>query len=193
MADINSDVADNLRFGGKPGGRRIAKSSPPDEALVAIVELLFFAYRDFTHEPDEILAQFGFGRAHHRVLHFVNRRPGMRVADLLDILHITKQSLARVLKELVDRGFIQQEAGPRDRRERRLHLTAKGRRLAGELVKLQKARIKQALTNPETNPDASEVVRHFLLGMIGAEHRAEVFSVVGGGDIGAAGASEGNR
>src|ERR1700758_5238976 len=69
------------------------------------IELLFFAYREFVGDPDAVLATFGFGRAHHRVLHFVNRHPGMRVADLLDLLRITKQSLGRVLKELVDRGY----------------------------------------------------------------------------------------
>ena len=78
------------------------------EELVACAELLFFAYRDFTGDPDAVLEEYGFGRAHHRVLHFVHRHPGLRVADLLDILKITKQSLARVLKQLIDKGFIMQ-------------------------------------------------------------------------------------
>ena len=76
-----------------------------------LIELLFFAYRDFISDPDAILAKSNFGRAHHRVLHFVDRNPGLTVADLLDILKITKQSLARVLKELVDSGFIEQRTG----------------------------------------------------------------------------------
>ena len=103
------------------------------EELVACVELLFFAYRDFTGGPDAVLEEYGFGRAHHRVLHFVHRNPGLRVADLLDILKITKQSLARVLKQLIDKGFIMQRAGNDDRRERRLFVTAKGSRLAEKL------------------------------------------------------------
>ena len=78
-----------------------------------LIELLFFAYRDFISDPDAILAKSNFGRAHHRVLHFVDRNPGLTVADLLDILKITKQSLARVLKELVDSGFIEQRTGLR--------------------------------------------------------------------------------
>src|SRR5690606_14927287 len=104
------------------------------ERLVAFAELLFFAYRDFTGEADEVLAEFDLGRAHHRVLHFVNRHPGLRVADLLDILKSTKQSLARVLRLLVDRGYVLQQAGPQDRRERLLFLTGKGRDLANQLA-----------------------------------------------------------
>src|ERR1700746_711657 len=76
-----------------------------------VIELLFFAYRDFISDPDEVLAKFGFGRAHHRVLHFINRNPGMKVADLLELLRITKQSLGRVLKQLVDQGYVVQKEG----------------------------------------------------------------------------------
>ena len=90
-----------------------------------IIELLFFAYRDFTSDPDVILEKRGFGRAHHRVLHFVDREPGMTVADLLDTLKITKQSLARVLKQLIDSGYIHQIAGPE--RSRRLSPSPRGR------------------------------------------------------------------
>ena len=100
-----------------------------EEIDFSIIELLFFAYRDFTSDPDQILADYGFGRAHHRVLHFVNRRPGLTVAELLDVLKITKQSLARVLKELIDTAHIVQVQGPRDRRQRELYPTAKGRAL----------------------------------------------------------------
>jgi len=88
-----------------------------------IIELLFFAYRDFVSDPDQILVKSGFGRAHHRVVHFVNREPGMTVADLLETLQITKQSLARVLKQLIDSGYIRQVAGPEDRRQRKLIAT----------------------------------------------------------------------
>src|SRR6476646_3848507 len=101
--------------------------------LIACAELLFFAYRDFTGDPDAVLEEYGFGRAHHRVLHFVNRQPGLPVAYLLDLLRITKQCRARVLKQLSDKGFIVQRAGNDDRRERRLCVTAKGARLADKL------------------------------------------------------------
>jgi DNA-binding MarR family transcriptional regulator len=108
------------------------------------IELLFFAYRDFIAEPDAILARYGFGRAHHRVIHFVGRHPHMTVSELLDILHITKQSLSRVLSELVDQGFITQRPGSRDRRQRLLELTSEGRRLEREVSAPQRARITEA-------------------------------------------------
>src|SRR5271169_4021902 len=92
-----------------------------DEPYFDLIELLFFAYRDFVGDPDDVLAKFSFGRAHHRVLHFVNRNPGMKVAALLDILKITKQSLGRVLKQLIDDGYIEQKEGERDRRQRLLY------------------------------------------------------------------------
>src|SRR5690606_19152964 len=109
------------------------------------IELLFFAYRDFTSDPDQILADYGFGRAHHRVLHFVNRRPGLTVAELLDVLRITKQSLARVLKQLIEAGHVIQVRGPRDRRQRELYPTDKGRALALALAMPQSRRIARAL------------------------------------------------
>ncbi|MBX9634190.1 MAG: MarR family transcriptional regulator, partial [Magnetospirillum sp.] len=97
-----------------------------EEELRQGIELLFYAYRDFTAEPDAILAEYGFGRAHHRVIYFVGRNPGMTVSELLDILRITKQSLSRVLGQLVEEGFITQRPGLRDRRQRLLELTEKG-------------------------------------------------------------------
>lgn len=109
------------------------------------IELLFFAYRDFVSDPDAILAKIGYGRAHHRVVYFVSRRPGMTVADLLAILQITKQSLARVLKELIDSGYIRQMAGPADRRQRRLYPTLAGRELALALSEPQSRRIAGAM------------------------------------------------
>src|SRR5437016_10306779 len=115
-----------------------------DEPIWDIIELLFFAYRDFVGDPDHVLGKFGFGRAHHRVLHFVNRNPGIKVADLLDILKITKQSLGRVLKQLVDQGYVVQQEGANDRRQRLLHVTAKGEALALKLAGLQTARIARA-------------------------------------------------
>ena len=90
------------------------------------IELLFYAYRDFTSEPDAMLVRYGFGRAHHRVIYFVGRHPQMSVSELLDILQITKQSLSRVLGQLVRQGFIQQRTGKNDRRQRLLELTVRG-------------------------------------------------------------------
>lgn len=109
------------------------------------IELFFFAYRDFTSDPDQILEKIGYGRAHHRVVHFVCRQPGMTVANLLSILEITKQSLARVLKELLDAGYIRQMSGPADRRQRRLYPTLAGRELALALAEPQSSRIQSAL------------------------------------------------
>ncbi len=97
-----------------------------------IIELLFFAYRDFVGDADHELEAFGFGRAHHRVMHFVYRYPGLKVADLLDVLRITKQSLGRVLKQLLDEGYIVQKTGNNDRRQRLLYATPKGEALGGE-------------------------------------------------------------
>ena len=151
-------------------------ATQPDPRLVTFVELLFFAYRDFTGEADAVLAELGFGRAHHRVLHFVNRNPGLRVADLLGILKITKQSLARVLKQLVDQGYIVQAAGEQDRRERRLALTQKGMELAGRLVALQAARIAEALKAAGVDADIS--TRQFLFAMIGGSERDQVAALI---------------
>src|SRR3954465_10290732 len=112
-----------------------------------IIELLFFAYRDFVGDPDQELEAFGFGRAHHRVMPFVYRYPGLKVADLLDVLRITKQSLGRVLKQLLDEGYIVQKAGEVDRRQRLLFATAKGEALVAQLAGLQTTRIDRAMTD----------------------------------------------
>ncbi|MBB4121497.1 MarR family winged helix-turn-helix transcriptional regulator [Martelella radicis] len=116
------------------------------QAEFEIVELLFFAYRDFISDPDAILQDIGFGRAHHRVVHFVGSRPGMSVADLLDTLGITKQSLARVLKQLIDAGYVRQTTGPEDRRQRRLFLSQKGEDLRQQLLAPQLERIAKAFS-----------------------------------------------
>src|SRR2546429_2939921 len=102
-----------------------------------LIELLFFAYRDFVGDADYLLATLGFGRAHHRVLHFVSRRPGLTIAELLDILRITKQSLNRVLKELIGRAYVEARPGTKDRRQRQLFPTARGQALALEAAILQ--------------------------------------------------------
>lgn len=129
-----------------------------------IIELLFFAYRDFVGEADHQLEAIGFGRAHHRVVYFVSRRPGLRVTDLLDILKITKQSLSRVLKQLVDEGFIEQRAGSVDRRERLLYATDKAIALVAALSRPQDARIRRALA--VLPPGSRTPVRDFLANMM---------------------------
>lgn len=152
---------------------REERAPPPDDpALLDLAELLFFAYRDFTREPDNILSEIGFGRAHHRVLHFVNRHPGMRVADLLEILQITKQSLGRVLKQLVDDGFISQEAGKTDRRERLLYPTPSGQDLAERLAAPQLNRIARALET--TGAEAKACIEKFLRQMISDADAAHI-------------------
>ncbi|MET4807530.1 MarR family transcriptional regulator [Limibacillus sp. MBR-115] len=123
-----------------------------EEELRRAIELLFFAYRDFTGEPDRILAKYGFGRAHHRVIYFVGRNDGISVSDLLRILKITKQSLSRVLGQLVAEGFIVQEQDDSDRRRRLLTLTDKGRMLERSLTERQAARIARAYRT--AGPDA---------------------------------------
>lgn len=148
------------------------------EPVWDIIELLFFAYRDFVGDPDHLLEALKFGRAHHRVLHFVNRHPGIKVADLLDVLKITKQSLGRVLKQLLDDGYIEQRAGPRDRRQRLLYVTAKGEALAMRLARLQSDRIARALG--ECGSGGGEQARRFLASMIDPEHRQAVLRLIAG-------------
>ena len=144
---------------------------------LSIIELLFFAYRDFTSDPDQILADYGFGRAHHRILHFVNRKPGLTVAELLEVLKITKQSLARVLKQLIDTGHVVQLQGPRDRRQRELYPTAKGRALALELARPQSRRIGAALKEAARNDRAA--VERFLKAMVDPELRVQIDNLPG--------------
>jgi len=142
-------------------------AAQPEEAVRQGIELLFFAYRDFTAEPDAILEQYGFGRAHHRVVHFVGRHPQMTVGELLGILRITKQSLNRVLGQLVRQGFIVQHRGTEDRRQRLLELTASGRELERSLSQPQRARVAAAFRR--SGPQAVEGFRKVLLGIIAAE------------------------
>jgi DNA-binding MarR family transcriptional regulator len=167
-------MADSIGESAKP--IRTALSGE-DGIDLAIIELLFFAYRDFTSDPDLILAKYGFGRAHHRVLYFVNRKPGLTVAELLDVLKITKQSLARVLKQLIDSGHVTQVQGPRDRRQRELYPTARGRTLALALARPQSRRIRAALENATiTERDGIE---RFLKAMVNPELRAQIDNLPG--------------
>lgn len=150
---------------------------PAERPLFDLIELLFFAYRDFVGDPDRILAEYGFGRAHHRVLHFVNRNPGLTIAALLDILRITKQSLNRVLKELLEKGYVEQRAGLVDRRQRLLYVTPRGQALALDLARLQTERISRALA--EAGPQAAESARAFLEAMVEPADREGVGRMVG--------------
>ena len=152
MADIKSCVA--------------TPAAIEDEVRQGI-ELLFFAYRDFTAEPDAILARYAFGRAHHRVIHFVGRHPQMTVGELLGILRITKQSLSRVLGQLVRQGFIVQRPGARDRRQRLLELTFKGRELERQLSEPQRVRVANAYR--QVGVRAVEGFRKVLLEIIADE------------------------
>ena len=164
---------------GRPSSREDAPVPPPAEPSWDIIELLFFAYRDFVSDPDHLLAKLEFGRAHHRVLHFVNRNPGIKVADLLVILKITKQSLGRVLKQLVDEGYVVQKEGANDRRQRLLYATPKGEALALKLAGLQTTRIARALA--EVGPEAHDAARRFLAAMIDREDREAVLRMIGRG------------
>jgi DNA-binding MarR family transcriptional regulator len=141
-----------------------------------IIELLFFAYRDFVGDADDELEVFGFGRAHHRVLHFVHRYPGLKVADLLDVLRITKQSLGRVLKQLLEENYIVQKTGNSDRRQRLLYATAKGEALVGKLAGLQTDRINRALR--DIGPEGAETVRRFLRAMIDRDDPDKVLETI---------------
>lgn len=161
---------------------------PSDDELIRLVELFFFAYRDFTGEPDAILEEYRLGRAQHRALHFVVRHPGIRVTDLLAILKITKQSLARVLKPLVDDEWIDSRPGADDRRERLLYPTDKGRDLIRLLAGRQMERIANALAAAHpAGHDATETrgrfteegLRRFLFAMIGEDDRGDVDTLIG--------------
>ena len=178
MADVNfkSDDAPARRPKGSQRPPVVVPVSLADQPEIAFVELLFFAYRDFISDPDAALLTLGFGRAHHRVIHFVNRNPGIRVADLLDILKITKQSLGRVLKQLVDTGFIEQRPGPVDRRQRLLYPTESGRALAARLRDPQIKRIAAALE--ELSPSERAGAERFLRLMINASERDKVARII---------------
>jgi DNA-binding MarR family transcriptional regulator len=171
MADINVSPVPQ-----RPASTTVRKPAAADEPVWDLIELLFFAYRDFVGDPDDVLAGLGFGRAHHRILHFVNRHPGMKVADLLEILKITKQSLGRVLKQLLDEGYVTQKEGANDRRQRLLFVTPKGEALALKLASLQTSRIARALD--ELGPGAHEAARKFLIAMIEAGEREEVLRFI---------------
>jgi DNA-binding MarR family transcriptional regulator len=144
-----------------------------------MIELFYFAYRDFVGDADRLLEVYGFGRAHHRVLHFVFRHPGLTIAELLDILAITKQSLNRVLRELVAQDFIETRVGAQDRRQRRLRATAKGADLALGLARAQTRRFDAAMQ--ALGSDAKLGASAFLQQMIDADARPRVAALIGKG------------
>ncbi len=142
---------------------------PDEEMLRSAMELLFYAYRDFTSEPDAILAEYGFGRAHHRVIYFTGRNPAIAVSELLGILKITKQSLSRVLGQLIREEFVIQKTDEGDRRRRLLYLTEKGQELEGLLTKRQGQRISDAYT--QAGDDAVKGFCKVLRGIVNREDR----------------------
>src|SRR6201992_4154055 len=173
MADVN--ISNSPPY---PDMRSADRAGPPrsGEMRWDIIELLFFAYRDFVGDADHRLEVFGLGRAHHRVPHFVHRSPRFKVVDLLDVLRITKQSLGRVLKQLLDEGYIVQKTGNNDRRQRLLFATSKGEALVGKLAGLQTERLNRALRGME--PDGLEAVRQFLRAMIDHDDPDKVLQTI---------------
>ena len=165
---------------------RARADAPP---MFDMIELFYFAYRDFVGDADRLLEDYGFGRAHHRVLHFVARHPGLTIAELLDILAITKQSLNRVLKELVAQDFIEARAGAEDRRQRRLFATRKGDDLALRLARAQTRRFAAAMR--ALGGDARSDAAAFLLEMIDREARERVLALISAAPSGAAAAPSG--
>ena len=154
------------------GSRHKTRANPlflRAEKLRQAMELLFFAYRDFTGEANAVLIDYGFGHAHHRVIYFVGRNPGITVSQLLGILKITKQSLSRVLGQLIDDGYVVQETDRGDRRRRLLALTAKGAELLTQLTTRQSNRIARAYR--EAGADAVEGFCTVLRGIINEEDR----------------------
>ena len=169
-----------MRQTGQRGPIRLNRSDQllflTDEQLRQAIELMFFAYRDFTSDPDQVLERRGYGRAHHRAIHFIKRRPGITVAGLLDILQVTKQSLNRVLRQLIRDGLVTSTIGTSDRRQRLLRLTRDGEELEQQLSEPQRARIRRAYA--QAGPEAVAGFRRVLEHIIDEESREEVLSLV---------------
>lgn len=167
MADVNSRPGVSLA---SPAATPKGAANPlflREEDLRQAIEMLFFGYRDFTSEPDQILAERGMGRAHHRAIYFIGRYPGITVSELLGILKITKQSLSRVLGQLLEEGFVIQRPGETDRRQRLLTLTETGEALEAALTETQRARIARAFK--AAGAEAVEGFRAVMLGIIGED------------------------
>lgn len=140
-----------------------------DEQLRRGIEAMFFAYRGFTADPDRILDLHGYGRAHHRAVHFINRAPGATVNALLDVLGVTKQSLNRVLRTLIEDELVESRVGQKDKRERHLFLTAKGKSLEAELSEAQRARMRTAFS--KAGPEAVAGFREVLEAMMDTDQQ----------------------
>lgn len=140
-----------------------------DEQLRKGIEAMFFAYRGFTSDPDRILCEKSYGRAHHRAVHFIHRSPGTTVNNLLTILGVTKQSLNRVLRSLIEDGLVESRVGQQDKRERHLYLTETGKALESELSDAQRARMRAAYR--EAGPDAVHGFRQVLEAMMDSDMR----------------------
>lgn len=140
-----------------------------DEQLRQGIELMYFAYRSFTSDPDRILAKRHYGRAHHRAIHFINRAPGLTVNELLGTLGVTKQSLNRVLRQLLADGLVESRVGAADRRQRLLYLTEQGKALEAELSASQRQRMRTAFSN--AGPEAVSGFRKVLEQMVDAQLR----------------------
>jgi len=164
--------------GGQPAN---PADDPSETTLREGAEMMFFGYRSFTQDPDKMLAERDYGRAHHRALHFISRRPGVSVAGLLDILGVTKQSLARVLKPLIDQGLVEQRIGESDRRQRLLYLTEAGAEFEEQLSAPQRARLSRAFR--EAGPEAVEGFRNVLELIMDADERKMALSVIAGAKL----------
>ncbi len=140
-----------------------------DEQLRQGIEAMYFAYRGFTADPDRILEEHGYGRAHHRAIHFIHRSPGTTVNNLLSILGVTKQSLNRVLRTLIDEGLVEARVGTRDKRERNLFLTEAGEKLERALSEVQRERMRAAYR--EAGPEAVRGFRMVLEAMMDPQMR----------------------
>jgi len=168
--DVSQNFADRPPF---------AAAAEPGAPMFELIELMYFAYRDFVGDADQLLATLGFGRAHHRVLHFVSRRPGLTIAELLDILKITKQSLNRVLKELIGRDYVEVRPGLKDRRQRQLFPRERGQALALDLAILQSRRFARVFGERPAGARAQAI--DFLLAMVDAGGRDKVAAITGAG------------
>ncbi len=168
--DVSQNLAERPPF---------AAAAEPGAPMFELIELMFFAYRDFAGDADHLLATLGFGRAHHRVLHFVSRHPGLTIAELLDILKITKQSLNRVLKVLIGRNYVEARPGMKDRRQRQLFPTARGQALALEIALLQSKRFARVFGELPEGGSARAI--DFLRAMVDAGGRDKIAAMIGTG------------
>ena len=158
-----SDIRPAPRYGGE------SLLFLTDEQLRQGIEAMFFAYRGFTADPDRILTEMAYGRAHHRAIHFINRAPGTTVNNLLSILGVTKQSLNRVLRTLIEDGLVESRIGARDKRERHLFLTEAGEELERELSNAQRERMRGAFR--QAGPEAVSGFRQVLEAMMDSDMR----------------------